>query len=167
VACFFERPWSRLSPKLSEADQAWLLSEAAFYLRSLGRLTEALEPMRARLEMAIEQKDWINASIRTGNLSELELMLGQVSAASSERSVEFADRSGDAFERVKQRVKHADALHHAGRRDAARGWFVEAGAIQAEYQREYPRLYGRGPASATATCCWRPPSEQRGKPGSI
>ena len=44
-------PWSRVSPALTEADQAWLLNEAAFRLRALGRLTEALEPMRAGLEM--------------------------------------------------------------------------------------------------------------------
>ena len=51
VACFFETPWSRVSPALTEADQAWLLNEAAFRLRALGRLTEALEPMRAGLEI--------------------------------------------------------------------------------------------------------------------
>ena len=47
VACFFETPWSRVSPALTEAAQAWLLNEAAIRLRALGRLTEALEPMRA------------------------------------------------------------------------------------------------------------------------
>ena len=46
VAAFFEEPWSRLSPNLSAPDQAWLLNEAAFCLRALGRLTEAVEPMR-------------------------------------------------------------------------------------------------------------------------
>ena len=30
VACFFEQPWSRVSPALTEADQAWLLNEAAY-----------------------------------------------------------------------------------------------------------------------------------------
>ena len=58
VACFFEPPWSRVSPALTEADQAWLLNEAAFSLRALGRLTEALEPMRAGLEMRVKQEDW-------------------------------------------------------------------------------------------------------------
>ena len=36
VACFFETPWSRVSLALTEADQAWLLNEAAFTLRALG-----------------------------------------------------------------------------------------------------------------------------------
>jgi Domain of unknown function (DUF4062) len=30
VACFFETPWSRVSPALTESAQAWLLNEAAF-----------------------------------------------------------------------------------------------------------------------------------------
>ncbi len=34
VACFFETPWSRVSPALTETDQAWLLNEAAFRLRA-------------------------------------------------------------------------------------------------------------------------------------
>jgi hypothetical protein len=53
VACFFEEPWKRLASGLSEEDQAWLLSEAAFRLRGLGRLTEALEPTRASLDMCV------------------------------------------------------------------------------------------------------------------
>jgi hypothetical protein len=56
VACFFELPWSRVSSALTENWQAWLLNEAALCLRVLGRLTEALEPMRAGLEMRIKQK---------------------------------------------------------------------------------------------------------------
>ena len=46
IASFFDSPWSRLSSNLSEPGQAWLLNEAAFSLRALGRLTEAREPMR-------------------------------------------------------------------------------------------------------------------------
>jgi hypothetical protein len=52
IACFFEPPWSRPSPSLVEADQAFILNSAAYCLRALGRLTEALEPMRAGLEWA-------------------------------------------------------------------------------------------------------------------
>ncbi|MHC4518207.1 MAG: hypothetical protein ACYTAS_06445, partial [Planctomycetota bacterium] len=50
VACFFDRPWTVVSPELSEAVQPWLLNEAAFCLRTTGRLVEALEPMRAGME---------------------------------------------------------------------------------------------------------------------
>jgi len=72
VACFFESPWSILSPALTESAQAWLLSQAGFRLRALGRLNEALDPMRAGLKMAIKQKDWGNVILGFINLSELE-----------------------------------------------------------------------------------------------
>jgi hypothetical protein len=54
VAAFFDEPWTRLSPNLSAPDQAWLLNEAAFFLRALGRLTEAVEPMRVNLDMRVK-----------------------------------------------------------------------------------------------------------------
>ena len=140
VACFFERPWSRVSPALTEADQAWLLNEAAFRLRALGRLTEALEPMRAGMEMRIKQEDWKNAATVASNLSELELTLGEVAGAvgDAEQSVSHADRSGDAFQRMANRTTHADALHQAGRRAEAEARFREAEQMQAERQPALP-----------------------------
>jgi tetratricopeptide (TPR) repeat protein len=99
VACFFETPWSRVSPALTEANHAWLLNEAAFTLRSLGRLTEALEPLRATMEINTNKSKWSNAAACANNLSELELMLGEVAGAveDAERSVTSADRSGEHF----------------------------------------------------------------------
>ncbi len=143
VACFFDPPWRRVSPALSEAAQAWLLNEAAYRLRALGRLTEALEPMRAGMENYIKQEDWSNAARLASNLSELELTLGDVPAAvrDAEQSVTFADRSGDAFQRMGKRTTHADAQHQAGRRAEALALFHAAEGMQAERQPAYPRLY--------------------------
>ncbi len=143
IACFFEQPWSRVSPALTEADQAWLLTEAAFALRALGRLTEALEPMRAPLENYVKREDWGSAAPLASNLSELELTLGDVAGAvgDAEQSVTYADRSGDAFLRTVLRVTVGNALHQAGRRPDAEGCFREAERMQAERQPEYPLLY--------------------------
>jgi hypothetical protein len=143
VACFFEVPWRRVSPALSEAGQAWLLGEAAFRLRALGRLSEALEPMRAGLEMEVNAENWKQAAKGAGNLSELEITLGEVAAAlrDAEQSVAFGDRSGDAFVRMSDRTTHADALHQAGRRAEAEARFRETEAMLAEDQPEYPLLY--------------------------
>ena len=143
VACFFETPWSRVSPSLTEADQAWLLNQAAFRLRALGRLREALEPTRAGLELRIRQEIWKSAAIIASNLSELELTLGEVAAAvaDAKQSVVFADRSGDAFERMARRTTLADARHQAGEEGAALELFREAERLQAEDQPEYPLLY--------------------------
>ena len=143
VACFFENPWSRLSPALKEVWQAWLLNEAAFRLRALGRLTEALEPMRAGIEGAVKLKDWNNAARYSSNLSELELTLGEVAGAvgDAEQSVTYADQSGDAFLREMTRTAHADSLHQAGRRAEAEARFREAEQMQAERQPAYKLLY--------------------------
>ncbi len=143
VACFFDPPWSRVSPALSEADQAWLLNQAAFSLRALGRLTETIEPMRTALQMAVNQATWKYAAVGAGNLSELELTLGDVAGGirDAEQSVAFADRSGDAFEQMADRTALADALHQAGRQDEALARFLEAEAMQADDQPQYPLLY--------------------------
>ncbi|MCP3963372.1 MAG: TIR domain-containing protein [bacterium] len=143
VACFFEPPWRRASPSLPEGCQTWLLGQAALYLRALGRLTEAAEPMQAALEMGVEQEDWKNNAISASNLSELELTLGDVASAvrDAEQSVHFADRSGDAHWPMGTRTTLADALHQAGRRDDALARFLEAEEMQAERQPEYPLLY--------------------------
>ena len=142
VSCFFEHPWSEVSSALSEIYQAWVLNQAAFRLRAVGRLREAVEPMRAGLERYVAQESWKEAAGVASNLSELELTLGDVSAAveDAERSVEFADRSGDAFLRMFSRTTLGDALHQAGRLDEALERFEEAEALQAERQPEYPLL---------------------------
>ncbi|HEX7677561.1 MAG TPA: hypothetical protein VF713_05515, partial [Thermoanaerobaculia bacterium] len=146
-ASFFEPPpWSRVSPALTETDQAWLRNEAAFTLRSLGRLSEALGPMRAGLATRIKMENWREAAITARNLSELELTMGEVDAAvgNAEQSVTYADRSGDAFQRRASRPTLADALHQAGRRDEAEARFREAEQMQAESQSANPLLNSVG-----------------------
>ncbi len=143
VACFFVEPWRRLTPSLSEDDQAWLLAVAAFNLRALSRLDEALEPMWAGAEMRVKQEDWTNAAIGYSNLSELQLILGRVIGVVDDagQAVAHADRSGDAFMRVYSRTTLADARHQRGELETAEVRFVEAEALQAEDQPEHPLLY--------------------------
>ena len=134
VACLFETPWKIPARSLTEHYQAWLLAGAAFTLRALGRLTEALEPMRAGLTRRFKLEDWENATRTCSSLSELELTLGEVAGAlgEAEQSVTYADRSGDAFLRVGGRTTHANALHLAGRRAEAETHFREAERMQAK-----------------------------------
>ena len=143
VACFFEEPWRRVAPDLTAPAQAWLLNEASRYLRALGRLTEAAEPMRAALDMQVAQEAWKYAAITAGNLSELERTLGDVVAAirDGEDSVAHADRSGDTGQRMIRRATLADALHQAGRRAEAEPRFGDAERMQAELQPGFPLLY--------------------------
>ena len=99
------------------------------------------------------------AAIRASNLSELELTLGDVAGAvrDAEQSVTFADRSGDAFQRMGNRTTLGDALHQAGRRE-------EALSASARPRRCRPsgspstRCSTRSRASSTATCSSPAPS---------
>jgi len=143
LGCFFEPPWSRVSPALTEAAQAWLLNEAASRLHAVGRLVDAIEPIRAGLENLVKQENWKQAAISNCNLSELELTLGEVDGAvgDAKQSMAYANRSGDAFQRMVNCATHASALHQGGRWSEAEMHFREAEQMQAEYQPAYPLLY--------------------------
>jgi tetratricopeptide (TPR) repeat protein len=99
--------------------------------------------MQAALEARIAQEHWTNAARNACNLSELYLTLGDLpqALAYAGQSVELADRSGDAFERMVNRARLADALHQAGRLAEAGAAFREAEEMQKENQPELPLLY--------------------------
>jgi hypothetical protein len=143
VAAFFDEPWSRVSPNLSEAEKAWMLNEAAFRLQAIGRLTEALQPMRAGLEMRVQQKNWKNAAISASNLSELEVTLGRLpdAVADARQSITHADQSGDVFQRMSKRVTAADAMHQSGQRAEAGTLYAGAERMQKEVEPEFDLLY--------------------------
>lgn len=143
VAAFFDEPWSQVSPNLIEADQAWLLNGAAFRLRALGRLTEALQPMRAGLEMQVQQKKWKQAAACASNMSDLEVTLGRLPDAVTDarQSITHADQSGEGFERMSKRTTAADALHQSGQRAEAGTLFAEAERMQQEMQPQVDLLY--------------------------
>jgi len=142
LAGFFDRPWDQPSVRLRADTQAVVLNDAAFCLRALGRLAEAVPPMQAGLERRIAQENWKDAAISASNLSELTLTLGEVgrAVAFGEQSVALADRSGDASWRMASRTTRADALHQAGRWEESAEAFREAEAMQVKWRPEYPRL---------------------------
>jgi len=143
IANFFELPWGKLVSGLSADARARVPNIAAFALRGLGRLAEAAEPIRLGLMTDAKREDWTNAAIASMNLSEIELTLGRVGEAvkDAEQGVNYADRGGDAFQRMLDRTSLAEALRQAGRREAARMLFEQAEEMQKERQPEYPLLY--------------------------
>ncbi len=166
VAAFFDEPWSHVSTNLTAADQAWLLNEAAFRLRALGRLTEALQPMRASGEMDVGVAEWNGAAVSYSNLSELEVALGRLPDAVTDarQLIAHADRSGDAFWRMAARTTATDALHQFGQRAEAGALFAEAERMQQEMQPQLNLLYSvqgfqycdwlLAPAEQAAWRCW-------------
>jgi tetratricopeptide (TPR) repeat protein len=143
ISWFFIKPYEAPVAALKAADGAWLLGLAAIRLRAQGRLVEALPVLRASLRIFEISENWRNAAIGASNLSEFELLVGEVDAAIStaEQSVVYGDRSGDGFLSVVNRVTHASAALAAGRRDEAEKLFADAEQLQEKRQPEFPLLY--------------------------
>ena len=143
VSGFFDSLWDKPVAGLTEADKSYVLSEAGFDLRALGRLKEAAQPMQSGFEAYIAQEKFEYAAIAAGNLSELYLTIGDIALAMeyANKSIDLADRSGDAFWRMASRTKLADALHQAGSRYEAESLFRKAEEMQKGNSPEYPFLY--------------------------
>jgi tetratricopeptide (TPR) repeat protein len=132
-ARFFRSPWRDLSDELDSQGRGWVLATAAFILRALNRLTEARDAMNAGLEIdrnigGLNWWDARNAAIAASNLSELELLLGNVQDAveTGKEAVDWADRSGCPRHQATKRIAHAVALHCAGRRGQSRAILAQA-----------------------------------------
>ena len=143
ISWFFEKPYGTPIVTLAAVDQSWVLSRAAFCLRPQRRFAEALPAERAAIRMDEEAKDWINAANSASNLSQAELLIGEVTAAlaTAEQSVAYADQSGNGFWMLANRSLQAATLHAAGRREEAARLFADAERRQKKRQPEYPLLY--------------------------
>lgn len=140
---FFAELWSRPNDELTLPAKVAVLSWAGFRLRALGRLAAAVEPMQASFDSHIAREDWESAAIDASNLSQLYQTMGDLRQAQAyaQQSVDFADKSGDGFQRLSKRTILADALHQAGRMAEAEALFLEAEALQKEAQPEFSFLY--------------------------
>jgi hypothetical protein len=143
LANFFESPWERPVAVLSAPDRGLLLNEAAYGLRALGRLAEAVAPIRAGLTVWSEREDWESAATGAGNLSEVLGTLGRLTdaEAAAGEAVALADSSTDIFLRMENRAIQADVRHQRGQFDAAAAGFAEAEGRQRKREPAFPRLY--------------------------
>jgi hypothetical protein len=152
ISWFFDRPYEAPAATLTPRDRAWVLSEASFTLRAQGRLQEALPAMRAALSMhrdarallgADKSERKFNAAAAASNLSETELLFGDVPAAmaTSETSVALADLSDNAFLKMGVRAIRANALHCGGEWKKAADLFAGAERRQRKWEPEEPLLY--------------------------
>lgn len=143
LAGFFEGGWDNPVDSLSEADTSEIQSQVGIYLRALGRLDEAVSPMRDSILPAVQAGDWLNAAQRAANYSELQLVRGALAEALrwAEQSVEFADRTNNGFRQLSFRARVGDALHQIGRIDESLGMFAEAERRQQIRQPQYPVMY--------------------------
>ena len=90
-----------------------------------------------------EAHEWHNAAIEASNLSQTELVFGDVARATTtgETSVVLATRAGAPDLMAMFLANHADALHAAGEWEKAAGLFADAERRQKKNRPEYPLLY--------------------------
>ncbi|MGV3617896.1 MAG: hypothetical protein ACO1SV_21430 [Fimbriimonas sp.] len=143
TACFFDIPWKTVCPQFSAPAQAWILNQAAFHLRALGRSSDAREPMEAGLKMRVQEENWKNAAFSACNMCELLVSLGEGADAveTAGKGVGYADRSEEWFVQMAGRAYLADALHQTGKREEALRLFQEAEIIYRNERSNEPHLY--------------------------
>ena len=142
IACFFDSQWLKPSTSLGESRHGKILFQAAFDLRASGRLAEALDPLRTSLSLATKQVIRKAAAVRAINLSELELILGNVDNAlmTAEQSVTYSDQCDDVSLHIGSRACTANALHQAGRRAEAETFFQNCERMKSEHIPRHPLL---------------------------
>lgn len=129
---FFAEPWSKPHPMLSPHDQAIVLAAAGVSLRALGRLADAKEPIRTRLDMHRVEQNWDQASFDAGNLAAVQITMGELVEAELviREMLYFADLSQDPKREIVAHGRLGRALHRLGKLDKALDAFRQAEQIQ-------------------------------------
>jgi hypothetical protein len=146
ISWFFDKPFEIPVASLNAEDRSWVLSQAAYSLSALGRVAEALPPARAGLQIYRAAEDWGNAATSANNLSEAELLAGEVAAAvvTAQQSVHYARQSAKTTSEIDCRSTLADALHAAGEVKKAERRFAGAERRQRRSDSTTPFLLSVG-----------------------
>jgi tetratricopeptide (TPR) repeat protein len=139
---FFVVPWQQPVQGLETASSEYVMSTAGFVLQASGQSEESIQPLQSVLGIAVARRNWKNAAVAAGDLSEPHLNTGKLSQAFdlTRQAVGFAERSGDSFQIIKQKTKLANILHKQGRLSEAEGAFREAENLQAKREPHTPLL---------------------------
>jgi tetratricopeptide (TPR) repeat protein len=143
LANFFDPAWVRTFPKLREESRGFVLNGASFCLMTLGRLSEAVQPLKAAMDIAISQKMWVNAVRVAGNLCDLFLLLGRFDQARNYiiHAKEIANRSNSPIVNITYQVYLALLLFQEGQLIKAEKIFQQAENLQQQFQPEFSLLY--------------------------
>jgi len=143
LGCFFEKSWTIPSPKLCKASKDWLLAEVALYLRSSGQLKDALDLTRRSCDLAIQRDDWLEAAIRASNMSQISLILGDVTSAVKvgHKSIELSKKANNTFQQIVNLSTLANALFQEGKTTESLLQFGQAELLDKKRQSECPFLF--------------------------
>lgn len=81
MSSFFDVIWDQPALSLKDEDKAFVLGEAGFELRVLGRLKESIKPSSMGLESFLKRSIWFNAAVTAANISERYLTIGELDSA--------------------------------------------------------------------------------------
>jgi hypothetical protein len=144
ISWFFKSPYKSPVATMTEEEQNWVLGIASSFLIAQGRFGEALTSLRGALLGSEARKDWKNAVVCACNLSDAELIAGNVSAAvaTGARAINNA-KSGklEKYTMIISHTTHGNALHAAGRRAEAKEAFLNSELLQQQVDAEFPLLY--------------------------
>ena len=122
--------------------QSWLLDVAGLALLNIGRPKEAEELFIRYINMGIEDKDWINASVGYRNIADLQFRSGELVSGleSAKKAVDVAEKANSNQSIMTSKAYLAWILHHMGNNEEADKWFLQANEIQIKI--DGCRLYG-------------------------
>ncbi len=131
MAVFFDDYRSKLLGQVNVKQRHKILHVTAFCLQNLGRLNESIVPMSQAVDEAVSVQDFAFASSSASNLSQLHLMMGEMTCAveSATKGIELADKSEEPARRVTNRATLANVLHQNGKISQASELFGEAREI--------------------------------------
>jgi hypothetical protein len=121
LSAFFEKPWSRLVGGIATKDKGFLLNEAAYDLRALGRMREASQSFGAAWQAHLAVTELPNAAENAvknaGELAHTLLTMGQIAEAIEQatESKRLAGKVDDPELLMYTCAGLAHALHQAGR----------------------------------------------------
>jgi tetratricopeptide (TPR) repeat protein len=167
LAGFFDTVWTKPVAALTQADQAFVLGQAAYTLWTLGHLSQMVPPQQAALTASISQENWINAASSALNLCDYYVTTGQLKTALdyadqsillarriestpqasltakryAQQCIDLRPTDGDRFLVVVMIASRGDILHCMGRLNEAEADFKEAERLQQEREPEFPLLY--------------------------
>ena len=143
LSYFFEVLWEKPVISLTDDFKTDILGTAGFTLRALGKLHEAIQPIKAGIESSIKQENWWEAAVDSENLSELYLFMGNIAEAIdyAQKAVKHADSSNNLYRKLVSRTSFINAICQTQTNEDIEFMFVEAEKMQNQWDKKYKYLY--------------------------
>jgi tetratricopeptide (TPR) repeat protein len=140
---FPERDTTKEPQTSNRGNNRFVLNEIGLCLMSLGRLREAVPFFERFTKLAVEAKDWSNASSCYQNLAELHAQLGTLeeSAEAARQALDLARKAEDKREEFISLTDNGLISHLQGNSSRANSLFLQAEKLKLEVDSSSKYLY--------------------------